>query len=563
MFSDASTLPDDPVELKKILARMRQDFEVEKESLRHFHEKEKVSLREQYESENERLQNRYESLRDHYEEENELLREQIRQLFDKLFGRKSEKLFGGSPQLLLFDMPEPDPETEPEEQIEVVAHRKSKPGRKPLPQNLPRVEVVHDIAEEEKQCGCGAELSRIGEEVSEKLDLIPAVIRVIRHIRPQYSCKSCEGVEDDGPAVRIAPVPPQIIPKGIASGGLLAHILTAKFEDALPFYRQEKQFARLGVELNRATMCNWAMKAAEACQPLLTLLHQDLLSGPLINIDETTVQVLAEPGRSPTTKSFMWIFRGGDPQKPSIIYQYSPTRSGDVAAALLGEYQGCVQTDGYGGYDFLDTRKGITHLGCWAHVRRKFMDAQKAGGGKVKKSGSADVALSFIRKLYGVEKKAKSVTLTPDQRVELRRQESLPVLENFRIWLEKKSLQVVPKSLLGKAVSYALSQWARLVSYVEHGVVTPDNNLAENCIRPFVVGRKNWLFAGTPDGASASAAIYSLIETAKACGLDVYRYLRFLFENIPFAGSEKEYRKLMPHMLTDEQLALPKNFSVV
>lgn len=491
MFSDTSTLPDDPVELKKIITKIA----AETESLRQDYESENKVLRNRYESENKVLRNRYESLQQQYEAENELLREQVRQLFDKLFGRKSEKLFGGSPQLLLFDMPEPDPETKPEEQIDVAAHRKRKPGRKPLPQNLPRVDVVHDIPDEQKQCSCGARLSRIGEEVSEKLDIIPAVILVIKHIRPQYSCKSCEGVEDDGPTVRIAPAPPQIIPKGIASGGLLAHILTAKFEDALPFYRQEKQFTRLGVELNRATMCNWAMKTAEACQPLLRLLQQDILSGPLINVDETTVQVLAEPGRSPTTKSYMWIFRGGDPHKPSLIYQYHPTRSGDVASAFLREYQGAVQTDGYVGYDFLETMKGISHLGCWAHVRRKFMDAQKARGKNVGKSGSVDVALGFIRKLYHLEKKGKARNLTATELVRLRKDEAEPILEKFRIWLEKKSFQVVPKSLLGKAVSYTLSQWERLVRYVENGVVTPDNNLAENSIRPFVVGRNYAHFA--------------------------------------------------------------------
>lgn len=222
----------------------------------------------------------------------------MRKLFDQLFGRKSEKLFGGSPQLLLFDMPEVDPEPNRTEQLEVPGHTRRKPGRKPLPENLQRVEVIHDIAEDQKQCGCGAELSRIGEEVSKKLDLIPASIREIKHIRPKYSCKVCEGVEDEGSTtVKIAPLPPQILPKGIASGGLLAHIITAKFCDALPFYRQEKQFARLGVELNRATMCNWAMKAAAACEPLSELLGEEIRSGPLINIDETTVQVLAEPGR--------------------------------------------------------------------------------------------------------------------------------------------------------------------------------------------------------------------------------------------------------------------------
>jgi len=504
-----------------------------------------------------------ESLREEYESALSILHEQVRHLYNQLFGRKSEKTYGGPPQLLLFDMPEPDPESEPEEQVEVPAYTRKKSGRKPLPEKLPRVEVIHDIDEQEKVCACGAQLTRIGEEVSEKLDIIPAIIRVIKHIRPQYSCKSCEGIEDDGPTVKIAPVPPQIIPKGIASGGLLAHILTAKFEDALPFYRQEKQFTRLGVELGRATMCNWAMKAAEACKPLLQLLQQDVLSGPLINVDETIVQVLNEPGRSPTTKSYMWIFRGGEPHKPSLMYQYHPTRSGGVASAFLRDYQGVVQTDGYVGYDFLDTMKGITHLGCWAHVRRKFMDAQKGRGMSVKKIGSVDVALGFIRKLYAIEKKAKAQNLDPSQLIQLRKKEAGPVLDTFRIWLEKKSLHVVPKSLLGKAVAYTLSQWDRLIRYMDHGAATPDNNLAENSIRPFVIGRKNWLFAGTPEGASASAAIYTLVETAKGCGLDVYQYLRYLFEHLPLVQSEDDHRKLLPHQLTTEQLALPQNYSVV
>ena len=482
-----------------------------------------------------------------------------------MFGRKSEKLFGGSPQLLLFDMPEIDPETEPEteEKVGIEAHTRKKAGRKPLPESLPRVEVVHDIAEEEKVCDCGAAVERIGEEVSEKLDIIPAIIRVIRHIRPKYGCRSCEGVEDDGPTIKIAPVPAQIIPKGIASAGLLAHILTGKFADALPFYRQEKQFARLGVEIGRATMCNWAMKVADGCKPLLDLLSREIRSGPLINIDETTVQVLREPGRSPTTKSYMWIFRGGDPQMPSLVYRYAPTRSGNVASSFVGDYEGAVQTDGYVGYDFLDANESIVHLGCWAHARRKFMDASKAGSAKSKKNGSVDVALGYIRKLYALEKGAKTRKLDADRLVALRQSEAKPLLDKFRKWLEKKSLHVVPKSLLGKAVSYTLDQWPRLVSYLEIGCATPDNNLAENAIRPFVVGRKNWLFAGTPEGAAASAAIYSLIESAKVNGLDTYKYLRYLFENLPFAQSEEDYQKLLPQQLNADELTLPQGFSVV
>lgn len=342
-MTNTSTLPNDPDELKKIIEQYEQRFK-------------------------------------EYDAEMALLHEKIRQLYDKLFGKKSEKYFGKSPQLLLFDMPEIDPEPELAEKVEVLAHSRKKIGRKPLPEELSRVEVIHDIAEEEKVCACGAELERIGEEVSEKLDIIPADIRVIRHVRPKYSCKCREGIEDSGPTVKIAPVPPQIIPKGITSAGLLAHLLVGKFEDALPFYRQEKQFARLGVEIGRATMCNWAMKAAEACQPLLDLLQNDILSGPLINMDETTVQVLKEPGRSPTSKSYMWIFRGGDLDRPSFLYHYHPTRQGTVASNFLETYRGVVQTDGYAGYDFLDKKEAVAHMGCWAHVRRKFVDADKARG---------------------------------------------------------------------------------------------------------------------------------------------------------------------------------------
>ena len=318
-----------------------------------------------------------------YDRETNLLLEQIRHLRAQLFGRKSEKGAAGAlaQPLPLFDMPEPDlsEDSVSEKEIEVPAHTRKR-GRRALPEELPRVNVVHDLAEEEKICGCGCELSRIGEEVSEQLDIVPAKIQVIRNIRPKYACRQCEGVEDEGPTVRIAPAPPQIIPKSIVTPSLLAHVLTGKFVDAVPFYRQERQFERLGIEISRTSMCNWAMKAAAACLPLLNLLQDEVLAGYLINIDETTVQVLAEPGRDPTEKSYMWIFRRGDPEKPALIYQYHPRRSGDVAAVFLRGYKGYVQTDGYSGYDFLDSEQDIEHIGCWAHARRKFNDVVKAQG---------------------------------------------------------------------------------------------------------------------------------------------------------------------------------------
>ncbi len=450
MSKTSKTLPDDPEELKRII------LETERR----------------------------------YEKENELLREQIRLLQAQMFGKKSEKVSAdsGAVQIPLFDMPEP--EIEPEtDSVEIPKHKRKKPGRKKLPDALPREEIVHDIDEEEKICGCGAHLTCIGKDTSEKLDIIPAVIRVIRHIRPKYACKQCEGLDTDGTVVKIAPVPKQIIPKSIATAGLLAYILTAKFCDALPFYRQERQFERIGAEISRANMCNWAMKATAACEPVLSLLQQEIRSGPLINIDETTVQVIHEPGRAASTKSYMWVCRGGSPERPGMIFHYAPTRSSEVAKTLLDGYSGAVQTDGYVGYDFLDHINEINHGGCLAHARRKFTDAQKARG-KSKKPGSIDVALSYIRKIYAVELQAKKKGTSGDQLLRLRQEKVKPIFDDFFKWLSKKSLQVVPKSLLGKAINYTLNQWHRLIVYLDHPSMTPDNNLAENAIRPFVVGRK-------------------------------------------------------------------------
>jgi len=252
----------------------------------------------------------------------------------------------------------------------------------------------------------------------------------------------------------------------------------------------------------------------------------------------------------------MWIFRRGDPDRPVLIYQYHPTRGGDVAKAFLGDFEGCVQTDGYSGYDFLDHNNNIRHIGCMAHARRKFMDVIKAQGKKRKKTGSADVALQYIRKLYRIEKEARNKNLSAEEIYRERQERSKPLLEEFRQWLSKRSLQTPPKGLLGKAMSYTLKQWNRLVGYLEDGDLSPDNNAAENRIRPFVVGRKNWLFSGTPEGARASAALYSLIETAKGNGLEPYSYLRHIFTKLPTASALEDIEALLPWRLDKKQLHL-------
>jgi transposase len=503
----------------------------------------------------------------HYEAENNILREKISLLQAKLFGRKTEKkLYGieNGQQILLFNEAEeyapPKEEMEEviEEEIKVPAHSRKKPGRRPLPEDLPRVDIIHDISEEEKICACSCMKDKIGEEISEQLEYKPAVIRVIRNIRPKYVCKNCEGVEADEPAVSIASLPPMIIPKSIATPGLLAHIMTSKFADAIPFYRQENQFERIGVDIPRSSMCGWAIKVAYRCEPLMELLNKDIRSGPIINIDETTVQVMKEVGRSNTTKSYMWVFRGGDPDKPLLSYQYHPTRSGKEIMEYLKGYKGYVQTDGYGGYDFLDTIADINHVGCWAHARRNFVDVVKASGKRdsVKgRTGIAEDAVSYIQKLYAIEKDARERKLSFEKVYELRQEKSKPILVEFKSWLVTRYNHTNPQGLLGKAISYTLNQWDRLIRYIDDGRIRIDNNLTENAIRLFVVGRKNWLFSGTPKGASASAALYSLIESAKANNLEPYRYLSFLFEKLPFAFAEDDYKSLLPNRIESSLIA--------
>jgi len=487
-----------------------------------------------------------------YESRIELLEERIRVLQKALFGPKSEKHRPdegeGGTQLHLFNEAEALVEKKEETPLSIPEHTRQRPRRKPLPEDLPRIDVIHDIDESQKVCACGAALSRIGEEVCEKLDIIPAKIQVIRHIRPKYVCKSCEGVESEGPTVLIAPPPPQIIPKGIATPGLLAHVAVSKYADSLPLYRQEKIFERCGIEISRSTMAGWMVMAAQSCTPVMDLLYKELHAGPLINVDETLVQVLNEPGRANTTKSYMWVFRGGPPDKPAVIYRYSPTRSGDVPREVLQGYRGYCQTDAFSGYDGLEQAiEGIQLVGCFVHARRNFIKVIDARGKGAKgKTGSAEVALGHIGQLYRIEKAARAAELSPSEIQKFRIDRAEPVLTEFKAWLETRKDQTPPKGLLGMAISYTLSRWHKLVRYLENGYITPDNNAAENAIRPFVIGRKNWLFAGSPSGADAAATIYSLIETAKACGIDPYQYLRLLFEKIPYAHTESDYEALLP-----------------
>lgn len=506
------------------------------------------------------------SLRKNSEAHIAILNGRIALLESRLFGPRNEKLKALNAQLeaagqqSLFDLLDEHPEpvaTEPgPEIIKIPEHNRRKRGRKPLPDNLPREEVIHDIPEEEKICACGSRLTCIGENKSEQLHVEPAKLKVIVNVRPKYACKKCEGTSDESkPAVKIAPAPLQIIPKSFATPSLLACIIIAKFADSLPLYRQEKQFSRIGVDLCRATMANWLIRVADQCSPLLSLMRQEIRSGPLVNVDETTLQVLNEPNRANTTKSYAWIFCGGGEENPVVVFKYHPTRAGRVARDFLAGYKGYVQSDGYSGYDKLENIDGITLCGCWAHARRKFVEVAKADKSTKKpdRERACDIALAYIGKLYKIEHEAKDENLSHEALLRLRQEKAKPILDDFGLWLREIAPKVPPQSLLGKAVTYTLNQWRRLIVYIEDGRLCPDNNQAENAIRPFVVGRKNWLFSGSPDGAHASAALYSLVETAKLNKLDPYKYMLYLLEKIP-ATDKKNFKELLPTEMKPEQI---------
>jgi transposase len=373
-------------------------------------------------------------------------------------------------------------------------------------------------------------------------------------IRPKYACRTCEGVDSTGPTVSIAPLPPQLLPRSTATPNLVAHIVTQKFCDALPLYRQESMFERLGVPIARAKMCDWLIKVAAKLQPLMPELEAEARAGPLIAIDETTLQVLDQPGRAPNAKSYVWVFCGGDAARPVVYFKYAPTRHGKTAQEFLTGYSGAVISDGFSGYNVLDKTEGIVHLGCWAHVRRKFADVIKSIDTKKSKPGIAHEAIARIRKLYAVEKQARDHNLAPDEIYALRQREARPVLDAMYTWLTQKKYEVAPGSLLGKAMGYALGQWSRLTLYIDDGNYRIDNNPAENAIRPFVVGRKNWLFCESEKGAHASATYYTLIETAKANGLEPAAYVGHLLNKLPYATTIEEKRALLPTRVTPEML---------
>ncbi len=339
----------------------------------------------------------------------------------------------------------------------------------------------------------------------------------------------------------------------MASPGTLAHIATGKYVDGLPLYRQEQQLKRIGVDLPRSTLAHWMVKAGMLVQPLINLLRDRVLSYDIIGMDETRLQVLKEPGRRPQSQSYLWVQRGGPPDHPIVLYDYDPSRSQQVPIRLLDDFAGYLQTDAYEGYSAVIHNNGITPLGCWAHVRRKFDEALKAQAGVTPEKRKASLAAEALRKiqaLYRIEREAKS--LGDKERRTMRQKRSVPLLDAFRTWLDQHIPVVPPRSALGKAINYANKQWPKLTVYAEDGRLRMDNNLTENAIRPFVIGRKNFLFCDSVAGAKSSASLYSLIETAKANGIEPYAYLKMIFTELPQANSLEEIEALLPVKYTGE-----------
>jgi transposase len=471
-------------------------------------------------------------------EQNALLKEQLNWFRQQVFGRSSEKSKAEeiSPdQGRLFNEAEALSDATAPETVTIPTHERRKRGRKKLPAELPRVDVIHDLPETEKVCvGDGTPLQRIGEEVSEQLDYIPAKVRVLRHVRYKYACPCCRQ------NIRLASAPTQILPKSNATPSLLAHIVTAKYVDGLPLHRQERQFERLGVTLGRATMANWMIRLGAQMIPLINLLNERLLESALVHCDETPLQVLRGGG---SDKHFIWVRASGPPGQRIVLYDHAASRAGSVAKELLNGFKGILLTDGYEPYDTVAEAGSLLHAGCWAHARRYFKDAQKVSGNE---HGHAHQALAFIGQLYRIERGLRDHQATPEEKHEARQQHSAPVIAAFRDWLETLAGQVLPKSALGKAVHYTLGQWTKLACFLDHGEIPLDNNRVENAIRPFVIGRRNWLFSDTPRGADASARLYSLVETAKVNGIEPHAYLTHVFAELPKATTVDDFEALLP-----------------
>ena len=449
-----------------------------------------------------------------------------------IFGRKSEKLSGELEQLE-FRLEELETAQAAEEATQAATDavqpsstqtdfkRRSRPARKPLPEDLPR-EVVTHLPPHSSCPDCGGALRRFGEDVSEQLERIPASFKVIRHVRPKFACAGCESVVE-------APAPARPIDRGLPGPGLLAHVLVSKYADHQPLYRQSQIYAREGVDLDRSTLAGWVGAASELLTPLVDQIRKHVLAAAKIHADDTPVPVLA-PGNDKTRTGRLWTYVRDDrpaglKTAPAVWFAYSEDRKGEHPQRHLRDFKGALQADAYAGFHHLYEGGAIYEVACWAHARRKFHDIHAAHA-----SPTTTEALARIGALYGIEEHIRGKPA--ELRCSIRRTRAKPMLDDLRQWMEKTLRSLSTKSETAGAIRYALSHWRALTRYVDDGLLEIDNNSAERALRAIAIGRKNYLFMGADSGGQRAASLYSLIGTAKLNGLDPAFYLRTVLATI-------------------------------
>ena len=504
---------------------LHADLFSENESLRADVEGLKIAV----EKKDERLAN--------FEDEVTRLHEMIRDLKRMKFGTKSER-WESPEQALLFNEAESHAKEEPVDnaddiEINVAAHTKKRGHRRPLPADLEREIVIIDLPDSEKFDDQGNPLRKIGEEVSEKFIYSPAEMKVLQIHRIRY------GV-DSGDKGKIAPPPPSIIPKGIVTSSLLAHIVLQKYGYGLPLYRQEEIFSHMGVDIPRCTMARWIVQAAEALRPIWNILEDWVMASPYVSVDETYTQVLKEKGRTAQSQSWMWVRCTPSDERKIILFDYDPSRAGAVVKKLFTDYRGVVQCDGYAGYNELEKQDGVTRIGCNMHGRRKFEAAFRVGAKNGKSLG--EIGLGYYKRIYQVETEARGKPA--DQRYTIRNEKAQPVWNEFKKWADKTREKVPPKSKIGEAFRYFINEYDYLTGYMKDGTLEADNGFAERAIKSFAIGRKNWLFSDSTAGADASALFYSVLITAKINGVDPYKALVDIFDQVPLASTIEDFERI-------------------
>lgn len=469
----------------------------------------------------------------HHKSGNEKLAHEIALLKRFKFAKRSEQLSPDQASLLDdlidTDIAAIEAELEALQPAPVEAKVRQQPKRAPLPPQFPRTLIHHEPDNSHCQCGCA--LKRIGEDASEKLDYTPGVFTVERHIRGKWACEQCETLIQ-------APVPAHVIDKGVPTAGLLAHIMVAKFADHLPLYRQEKIFGRAGLPIARSTLAQWVGQTGVQLQPLVEAMREAVLAQRVVHADETPVQMLA-PGEKKTHRAYVWAYCTTPfSALKAVVYDFSPSRAGEHARNFLGTWNGKLVCDGFAGYK-AGFEGGITEIGCMAHARRKFFDLHVAN-----KSQLAEQALHSIGGLYEVERKAKE--MSDEDRWRLRQEMAIPIAEKLHEWMLAKRELVPEGSATAKALDYSLKRWVALTRYLNDGAVPIDNNRVENTIRPWALGRSNWLFAGSLRSGKRAAAIMSLIQSARMNGHDPFAYLKDVLTRLPTQRASA-IDQLLPH----------------